>query len=237
MNKPIPVDVGQRHGSLVIVSEECGYRNEKGRKLRMFHVHCDCGADLLMAPSDFERRTRCSQDCAAQIGASMPDELPGEVWVSIPETKGLYLVSNKGRIWSFRKKSCMKPQQHPNGYWFVYLRINNKSIYFSVHRLVARFFVENPNNYAEVNHKDENKGNNCADNLEWCTRKYNCNYGERNTPISRRVVQCDAYGNDVIEYKSACEAMRQTGINQADITRCCQGKRKSAKGTYWRYKE
>lgn len=46
-----------------------------------------------------------------------------------------------------------------------------------VHRLVARAFIENENNLPQVNHKDENPANNCVDNLEWCTAKYNMNYG------------------------------------------------------------
>lgn len=58
----------------------------------------------------------------------------------------------------------------------VHLSLNGKSKTVSVHRLVALAFVENPNNYKEVNHIDENKLNNAASNLEWCTRSYNQRY-------------------------------------------------------------
>lgn len=54
----------------------------------------------------------------------------------------------------------------------------------SLHRLVAEAFIPNPCNYPVINHIDENKGNNRADNLEWCSAKYNCNYGSRNAKIS-----------------------------------------------------
>mgnify|MGYP001851925503 CR=1 FL=1 len=61
-----------------------------------------------------------------------------------------------------------------------YRRVHHKGVCEYVHRLVATLFVDNPENLPEVNHKDENKLNNTADNLEWCTHRYNCNYGTRN---------------------------------------------------------
>ena len=100
-----------------------------------------------------------------------------EVWKDIPNTKSQ--VSNKGRICSpFR---VMKPSANKQGYRRVTLTYNDgrkKSEY--VHRLVAIAFIENLNNYPQVNHKDENKDNNAYDNLEWCTNDYNRNYGTRN---------------------------------------------------------
>lgn len=58
------------------------------------------------------------------------------------------------------------------------------SSYGYVHRLVAQVWIPNPDNLPEVNHKDEDKTNNCVDNLEWCTREYNNNYGTRNARMS-----------------------------------------------------
>lgn len=65
------------------------------------------------------------------------------------------------------------------GYCLVKLSINGKSQEHKVHRLVAKAFIDNPNNYDCVNHKDENKSNNTVENLEWCTRAYNNTYGTR----------------------------------------------------------
>ena len=61
-----------------------------------------------------------------------------------------------------------------------YRRVHHKGVCMYVHRLVAMLFIDNPFNFNEVNHKDENKQNNIVTNLEWCTHKYNCNYGTRN---------------------------------------------------------
>ena len=65
------------------------------------------------------------------------------------------------------------------GYQMIHLRAKNKSKLYSIHRLVAEAFIENPNNYPQINHKDEDKTNNCVSNLEWCTCKYNNNYGAK----------------------------------------------------------
>lgn len=90
-----------------------------------------------------------------------------------------------------------------------------------------------------MNHKDENKLNNCVSNLEWCTNLYNHNYGTINERISQSqskpVLQYDLNGNLIKEWKSINECGRN-GFNQGDICKCCNGKRKTAKGFIWVYK-
>ena len=78
-----------------------------------------------------------------------------------------------------RHNKFLKLREDIDGYIVVGLSKNGKQKNYKVHRLVAIAFISNPNNYVEINHIDENKHNNNVDNLEWCTRKYNCNYGER----------------------------------------------------------
>ena len=87
----------------------------------------------------------------------------------------------------------------------------------------------------QVNHCDENKQNNCLNNLEWCDAKYNNNYGTRNqraaVAISKKV-RCIETG---VIYESLTEASRQTSIAVSSISECCNGKRKTAGGFHWEY--
>lgn len=101
------------------------------------------------------------------------------MWKDIENYEGLYQVNELGEIKS-RKGIILKPQLHKDGYFQVALYKDGIRKIFYVHRLVAKAFIPNPDNLPEVNHKDENKSNNTVDNLEWCSRIYNCNYGSRN---------------------------------------------------------
>lgn len=100
-------------------------------------------------------------------------------WKSVRGYEGLYAVSDKGKIKSLSrvtedgrhiKPKMIKGGVYPNGYHFVCLRKNGKNKNKLVHRLVAEAFIDNPDNLPVVNHVDGEKGNNAADNLEWCTQ-------------------------------------------------------------------
>ena len=88
-----------------------------------------------------------------------------------------YQVSNHGQVRNSKTGRLLKLQLNEKGYLRVALRIDGKTKWYRVSRLVANLFIPNPDNLPEVNHKDENKLNNYAENLEWCDRKYNVHYG------------------------------------------------------------
>ena len=97
-----------------------------------------------------------------------------------------YSVNDLGEV--FNNKTGRKLKQTiKKGYCNVYLYNEDGRKFFLVHRLVAQAFIPNPNNYPEINHKDENPLNNCAENLEWCTSKYNNNYGTHKEKIRQRL--------------------------------------------------
>lgn len=119
-----------------------------------------------------------------------------EIWKDIKEYEGLYQISNLGNVKSLdhmrkngtneymQKGKILKPQKS-NNYLFVKLSKEGKTKQFFVHRLVASFFLPNELNYKEINHKDENPQNNKYNNLEWCSHKYNINYGTGNSRRSK----------------------------------------------------
>lgn len=122
-----------------------------------------------------------------------------EIWLPIQNYEGLYEISSLGRIkrksgeitvsscnqykeFTYKIKTTekiLKPRKDKNGYLIAHLCKCGKHRNFSVHRLVANAFIPNPNNYDQINHKNEDKRDNCVNNLEWCDAKYNCNYGTR----------------------------------------------------------
>lgn len=111
-----------------------------------------------------------------------------EEWRPIVGYEGLYEVSSYGRVRSFDKYDSMNRFYEGRilklfadrlGYLRAQLYSNSKRKSFLVHRLVAEAFIPNPDNLPQVNHIDENPSNDNVDNLEWCSAKYNSNYGTR----------------------------------------------------------
>lgn len=184
--------------------------------------------------------------------------LPGEIWKDVGiirgrDFTGLYAVSNLGRVKSlprehtapkggtyYTKERILKQSFTNSGY--LHVGFQHHSI--DVHRLVALLFVPNPNGYECVNHKNEIKTENYADNLEWCSKSYNNSYNERAKKIGKvqrnkvsRCKQVDQYtldGKFVKTYPSAMEAQRH-GFWSSSVIACCRGKRKTANGYIWKY--
>lgn len=98
-------------------------------------------------------------------------DLEGEIWKDLPEYEGLYQASNKGRI--KRNNHLIKLIIQKTGYLNVSLCKNGISKTCRVHKLIAKIFIPNPNNYQSINHKNGNKQDNRVENLEWCTQSYN----------------------------------------------------------------
>ena len=123
-----------------------------------------------------------------------------ECWKDIKGYEGIYQVSNTGKIKSLKrtyknricKEKIKTPVITPKGYYRVGLCKEGKTKFYYIHRLVAQTFLPNENNLPQVNHKDENKLNNCINNLEWCDNEYNINYGNCNIKryISRAINYC-----------------------------------------------
>lgn len=181
-----------------------------------------------------------------------------EIWKAIEGYEGLYEISNTGIVKSIGRKyrwndnvySLKEPsfpilRSNRTGHLTVSLSKDGKRRCFLVHRLVASAFIPNPNGFPIINHIDENPANNRFDNLEWCTRKYNCNYGNarrhnsenhiNNVNLSAPVV-CLKNGRVIAEFPSMWEAQRKTGAMQQNIMKCCQEKRHTAGGYCWQYK-
>lgn len=170
-----------------------------------------------------------------------------EIWKDIAGYENLYMVSNLGRVkslarWHRRTDTILKPHNVNGNYKHVRLADNNRNyIGYSIHRLVAIAFILNPDNLPCVNHKDENPANNKADNLEWCTYKYNVNYGTRTIRAalaeSVPIIQFSLDGNFIKEWTSITVARRSFGkVHGSGIQQCCDGTCRMTYGYVWRWR-
>ena len=165
-----------------------------------------------------------------------------ENWKDVIGYEGLYKVSDLRRVKSLNYRSTgeemvLKQRKRKDGYLQVRLCKEGKVKYYKVHRLVAQAFIPNPENYPVINHKDENPSNNCINNLEWCTQKYNCNYGARNKKIAKSQSNSVMCIETNTIYISAHDAQRKTGICVAHICACARHKKRhyTAGGYHWEY--
>ena len=162
----------------------------------------------------------------------------------------LYDICSNGDVISLSyrggaKEKKLMPHKDTKGYLQVGLRNDNGKRHFIVHRLVAYAFIPNPNNLSQINHKDEDKTNNCVDNLEWCNNRYNSNYGTRNKRMAntlkgkrkpwfqKKVEQLDLNNNHIRYFESFRDAKEETGATH--ISHVCRGILKTSGGYKWRY--
>lgn len=174
-----------------------------------------------------------------------------EIWKDVPGYEGLYKVSNWGRVKSMfyhaKKGKGFNLKENPKiltpsidsyGYFIVSLTNGLSKKTLTIHKIVAKVFIPNPNKLQNVNHKDENKQNNCVDNLEWCTVEYNNRYGTKakrtSQSLKKKVCQYDREMNLIKIYDGAIDAEKETGISRSSICACIKNRIKSAGGFLWK---
>lgn len=163
----------------------------------------------------------------------------------------LYMATEDGQIWSVRSNKFLKQRKRSDGYMQVTLCEGNERHQEYVHRLVASAFVPNPDGHNVVNHMDEDRSNNNAANLEWCTYEHNSSWG------NCKKKQCETVGLEKLQhlarmasvkrrrkvknldtgvvYESLASACRDTGLLHSGIASACTGRYKTCGGYRWAY--
>lgn len=162
----------------------------------------------------------------------MMDILKIELFRIIVTNPG-YEISNHGRIRNRKTGKILKPTQHRgprDSTTYLRVELKNPRKKYLVHRLVASAFLENPNGYNRINHKDENGLNNNVDNLEWCTNRYNCTYSQ-GVPV----IQLSSKREFINKFDSISIAGEKTGSDYRLISAVCRKLRYTHNGFIWKY--
>lgn len=191
------------------------------------------------------------------VNPDWEEKMETEKWIKIDDFD--YYISSHGNVKNKHGK-FKKLKMDKYGYLTVGLWKNGEVKYFTVHRLVATYFVKNPKNKPQVNHIDEDKTNNYYTNLEWVTAKENINHGTRNHRVrdaeigsknhkARAIIGIDLEMNETREYDFILESEKD-GFCHTCIIQCCKynnnpeeymknhkWKRLTHKGYRWFYKE
>jgi len=186
-----------------------------------------------------------------------------EIWKDIPEYEGLYQASSLGNIRSIDriiydknlkrsrnfKGKILKQNIRNDGYLFVNLSKNGINKVVKIHRIIAKTFIKNSNNYKCINHINGNKQDNNINNLEWCTYSHNIKEAYKlglKKPISIKggknkcskiVNQYDLDNNFIKKWYCIKDASKKLKIKDSNISLCCKGKRNKAGGYIWKYEE
>lgn len=171
-----------------------------------------------------------------------------EIWKDIVGYEGKYQVSNQGRVRTFFRHPegrVLSQRKDKDGYMMCSPFKEGRRKVLKVHRLVALSFIPNPNGLPMINHKDENRANNKVENLEWCTSKYNANYGTHRVKLRnfamfygaslKPVLQYTKKGTRIGEYISSRMAERETNIPHQNIIQACRITSRTAGGFIWCY--
>lgn len=174
-----------------------------------------------------------------------------EKWKDIDGFEGLYKISSYGRVYSVLRDTAngkrggklLHSADNGHGYKWIGLWVGNNCKKFYIHRLVAQAFIPNPKGLPEINHKDENTANNHVENLEWCDRKYNVNYGTARKRIMETygknghycpIDKYDKKGNIIKAYSCSLD-LGKDGISRRGALNCCIGRTREYKGFVYRF--
>lgn len=159
-----------------------------------------------------------------------------EIWKDVSGYEGLYQVSNKGRVRSLdhttthrgfdhkKRGKILSVRKDGKGYHQYRLYKNGKSWYPKAHRLVAEHFIDNPNNFPQINHIDEDKDNNSVNNLEWCTGTYNMQQ------FFAKRYQLRSPEGQLITINNLSEFCRDYGLTAPNLHKTLKGTRQHHKG-------
>ena len=169
------------------------------------------------------------------------EEIMPEEWRDVVGFEGVYEVSSAGRLRN-KKTQRFLSSNGRGGYVVDILCSNGKSKTARRHRIVAEAFIPNPEHKPEVNHKNGNKEDNSVENLEWATHRENTDHAwltgltKLPKPVEKSVVQlCE--GKWLATYRSILIASKVSKTDASDILMCCKGRRLSAGGYEWKYRE
>lgn len=143
--------------------------------------------------------------------------------------EGLYAVTSCGKVWSYRRKKFLVPIVHKTGYLCVNLYKGGKIKHYLIHRLVAEAYIPNSNNLTDVDHIDNDKTHNYVNNLQWITHKDNIRKS-----CNKPILQYSLDGEFIREWECAADVGKEVS---ASICNCLKGRKSTAFGYIWRYKE
>lgn len=165
-----------------------------------------------------------------------------EIWKNINGYNGFYKISNYGNVYNSKWDRPLKQHINKgNGYYDVQLYNSCQKKHFTIHRLVALHFVDNPKSLGFVNHKDGNKHNNYFMNLEWVTKSENSKHAGRAGLISvnlrKKVDQYSMDGQFIKTHESISNAARELNLFKTNISSCCLNKpqHSTCGGFVWRF--
>lgn len=208
--------------------------NYKGYSIAINMKH-NCGHNLHVSPMSLINGNNC-KDCLYKSDHTTPGTFKKELWLPYKDTG--YIVSNTGIVKN-KKGLILRPYLRKSGYYYYKLYINGRNIGVGRYRLVAEVFIPNPENLTMVNHIDETHYNDRVDNLQWCTPRYNSNYGtliSRKTGVKRKGTGTPVYaifkdGTDRY-FESAVLAENYFGkpVTTAHISNVIKGNQKTTGG-------